>query len=287
MSNEPSSPLKGFEDAEVACKRVEPEANALTEDQFSAMNVDVIAATSIILGVAPRILPFRDRMARLPEFDIHNVDSLVDRAKAAWYAVVTNLPEPEPRDFQAMFDECVALRTTLLTWAAPLVHARKFDQAAIDKIKEGSGNKDVPSDVVALVALYRSQWDSIKGICGVTEADLERGAAIAPVVFAAVSRRENREAYSQSDGAQRVRRFWTLADRSYRQCQRALTYLQWDEGNVAALAPSLRRNSGTREASQPAPAQAETPASPASPASPDAPAADPAVGDGSPPFIRR
>jgi len=34
-------------------------------------------------------------------------------------------------------------------WAAPLVQAGKFDLAAIDRIKEGSGNKDPPSDVVA------------------------------------------------------------------------------------------------------------------------------------------
>ena len=74
-----------------------------------------------------------------------------------------------------LIDECAALRSTLLVWAAPLVHAGKFDQAAIDRIKEGSGNKDTPSDVVALVALYRSKWDQIKGICGVTEEQLDRG----------------------------------------------------------------------------------------------------------------
>ena len=40
MPIEPSSPLKGFEDAEAAYKRVEAEANALSEDQFSALNLD-------------------------------------------------------------------------------------------------------------------------------------------------------------------------------------------------------------------------------------------------------
>jgi hypothetical protein len=148
-------------------------------------------ATSIILGVLDRILPFRERIAKLPEFDIRNVDCLEDRAKAAWYAFTVNLPEPEPRDFQQMFEECKVLRTTLLTWAEPLVFAGQFERASVDKIKEGSGNKDIPSDVVALVALYRSKWDAIQNMCGVTEEQLDRGATIAPVVFATLARRES------------------------------------------------------------------------------------------------
>ena len=112
MPNEPSPPLTNLENAEEAYKRVEPEANALTADQFTALNVDVVGATSIILGVAPRILLFRERMATLPEFDITNVDRLVVRAKAAWFSVITNLPEPEPKDFDEMLKECAAIRGT-------------------------------------------------------------------------------------------------------------------------------------------------------------------------------
>lgn len=280
MPEQSNLPLKGVEDAEAAYKRMEPQATALTEGQFAAANVDIVGATSIILGVCGRIRTFRERMAKLPEFDIRHVDELEDRAKAAWYAVVTNLPAPEPKDFQAMFDECVALRSTLLVWAAPLVHAGKFEQSAIDKIKEGSGNKDIPSDVVALVALYRSRWEEIKGICGVTEAQLERGATIAPVVFATISRRENKAAYSQSDGALRVRRFWTLADKAYSECRRAIQFLQWDAGDADSITPSLRRNAGPRGSTQ---APTETPATPATPVTPATPAG-PVVGGGSNPF---
>jgi hypothetical protein len=278
MPNEPTPPLTELESAEAAYKRVEPEANALTEDQFTAFNVDVVGAASTILGVAPRILTFRERMARLPEFDINHVDRLVVRAKAAWFAVITTLPEPEPKDFDEMFAECVALRETLLTWSGPLVHVKKFEQKAIDKIREGSGNKDTPSDVVALVTLYRSKWDEIKSICGVTEAMLDRGAAIAPVVFATVSRRENKALPSQTDGSMRVRRFWTLADRSYEQCQRALGYLRWTEGDALIIAPSLRRKGGGRPVAQDPP----TPANPVP--APPAPPAGPVVGGGSGPF---
>ena len=144
-------------------------------------------------------------------------------------------------------------------WAAPLAGAGKFEQAAIAKIKEGSGNKDTPSDLVALVALYRSVWDDVKNICGVTEQDLSRGAEIGPAVFALVSRRELQSAGAVSDGSLRVRRAWTLLDRAYSQCRRALNYLRSEEGDVDQFAPSLRRNSGPRPASNEPPAAPNPP----------------------------
>jgi hypothetical protein len=85
-------------------------------------------------------------------------------------------------------------------------------------------------------------------MCGVTEAELERGAVLGPAVFATVSRRENKTLPSLSDGSQKVRRFWTLADHAYDQCRRAITYLEWDM-DVASVMPSLRRNSGVRSGS--------------------------------------
>jgi hypothetical protein len=284
MPTQNSAPPNSLEDAEAAYKRIEPHAIAVTDDQFSAINIDPIAATSVMIGVASRILAYRERMAKLPEFDIVMVDQLEDRAKAAWYAAITNLPVAEAKDFQQLFQECVTLRTKLLLWAGPLAHAGHFEQAAIDKIKEGAGNKDVPSDVVALVALYRSKWEDIKDMCGVTEAELERGGAIGPTVFATVSRRENKAMPSHSDGSLRVRRFWTLADTAYSQCQRAIAYLEWGKVDYTTIAPSLRKNAGVRptRAEQPeAPSDPESTASPgaAAPASPSAPGLG---GNGSP-----
>src|SRR5262249_51085111 len=139
-------------------------------------------------------------------------DNLVDYAKAAWFAYITNMPSSELSDAAKLVDEVIALRQKLLTWAGPLVFAGKFEQVAIDKIKEGSGNKDAPSDLVALVQLYASRWDEVKTICAVTEEDLARGAQIGPAVWGMFSRRENPTSGSISDGSLRMRRAWTLLD---------------------------------------------------------------------------
>ena len=58
----PDQPLPtgtDLEDAENSYKRMEPQALTLTQDQLTAFNVDVVAATSIILGVASRIVAYR------------------------------------------------------------------------------------------------------------------------------------------------------------------------------------------------------------------------------------
>lgn len=96
------------------------------------------------LGVAERIVTFRERMARLPEFDVRHVDGLTDYALAAWYAYVTHLPAPDPEDLTELLDETTALRAKLLMWAQPLVGSGKLEQAALDKIREGSGHKVEP-----------------------------------------------------------------------------------------------------------------------------------------------
>lgn len=144
----------------------------------------------------------------------------------------------------ALMQEVVALRAKLLMWAVPLVGSGVFEQAAIDRIKEGSGNKDAPSDLVALVGLYRSRWDAAKGICGVTEADLERGSVIGPALFGMVSRKENQLGASVSDGSLRVRKSFTKLDLAYDQCRRAIGYLQYDQGDLDIIAPNFRRNPG-------------------------------------------
>ena len=278
--------FQDLEDAELAYNRVKGEIEALSTTDLAPLNVELVSATSLALGVSDRILTFRERMAKLPEFDIRSIDRLVDYAKAAWYVYVTNLPVPEPADAANLIEEVGKLRAKLLMWAVPLVGAGKFEESAIAKIKEGSGNKDAPSDVVALVGLYRAKWDEIKSMCGVTEEDLNRGAQIGPAVFALVSRREAKTSASTPEGSLRVRRAWTLLDRAYTQCRRALQFLRAEEGDADLIAPSLRKNSGTRASgaeSEPAPAPTPPTATPNSDLPPaPIPGTGPVVGTGVP-----
>lgn len=244
-----SEAIGSLEAAEAAYRRVAGEMEALRADELLALNVDVVSATSIILGAADRILTFRPRLAQLIEFEIRHVDNLKDYAIAAWYVHISNLPAPEPPDAAALFQEVVALREKLLRWAEPLAAEGVFQREVIDKIKQGSGHKDAVGDLVALVGLYRSKWEAAKNNCGVHEADLERGVLIGPRVFSLLSQRDNRRAMPRAEASLRVRRAWTLPDRAYTQCRRALAYLRFAEGDVDVIAPNVRSNPGPRAAS--------------------------------------
>lgn len=238
------TPLQDLEEADRAFARVQAELERLPATELSTLNVDLVSAASTALGVASRIAVFRDRIAKLPEFDVRNVDNLADYAKAAWYAHVTNLPVHDAKATSALMKEATEVRAKLLMWVTPLVGAGLFEEAAVARIRDGAGGKDSASDLVALVGLYRSGWDDVKSMCGVTESELSRAARIGAALFAALSQRELRDKGSQSEAWLRVRRAWTLLDRAYTQCRRALWYLRSAEGDVDTIVPNLRRNLG-------------------------------------------
>jgi hypothetical protein len=171
-----------------------------------------------------------------------------------------------------LLDEASTLRADFLTWAVPLVRAQKLDQAALDRIKEGSGYKDTAADLMALAPLFRSNWTEIRSICGITQAQLDRAAVLGPGLFAMISRRENKIQPSYTDGSLRVRRFWTLADRAYSQCQRAIAFFEWEISDLNVIAPNLRPGSRGRSTAATPDPSAPTP-TPATPAAPSAPAA--------------
>ncbi len=280
--NEPTMSQE-LEDAEAGYGRVKLEVEAQDPNDLSALNTDLVNACSIALGVAPTIMEYRDRAANLSEFNIKNFDKLNDYAKATWYLHITNLPAAEAAELSDLETEMVALRGKLMLWAGPLVASGKLPDKAIQAIKDGVGAKAFASDVVSLVALYRANWDHIHSMCGVTVEDLDRGAKIAPAVFAGVSLRDNQPSQVQGDAALRVHQAWTLLDRAYSQCRRAIAFLRWDEGDVDRIAPSLRRNTGGRAKPTHQPDPQPEPVAPA-PAVPAAPRQAP-IGGSSSPFV--
>ena len=233
-----------LEAAEQAYLRVRVELEAVSVAELAPFNVDIVDATSTVLGACPGIRGYRDAIAKLPDFDMRHVDSLNDYATAAWYAHVTNLPASEATEIDRLEREATQLRTKLLSWASPLAESKLFDANAIKHIRRGSGKRDAAGDLVALVALYRAHWHEVRRICAVTDIDLNRAAELGSALFGSVSRRQMRRASQLSEHALRARRAWTLLDNAYSECRRALAYLRFKAGDADQVAPSLRRNAG-------------------------------------------
>lgn len=237
-------PVRDFEDSRRALERVATAIDAVNPNALAPLNLSIENALSLIIGVAPGLARFRDDIATLPRFDISHVDRLSDYANATLYLHVTNLPEP--KDSDGLEQRVAPLRKKLLLWAAPLANAGVFSQAALDKIRERTGIRDAACDLVALASLFRDHWEQVRSICGVTEDEIEQATTIGTTVYAAASRRENAPV-ERSEATLRVRKAWTLTDRAYSQCRRALAYLRFDEGDVDVILPSPRRNAGPRK----------------------------------------
>jgi hypothetical protein len=249
-----ASLVTDFEDVEKAYLRVSAELESFDASTFTYMNVDVESATAIVLGVADQVLAYRERIAKLPEFDMVHVDKLVDYAKAAWFLFVTNQLAVAGKEADALIKEAGELRAKLLVWAPPLVAGGFFEEAAVARIREGGGFKDLASDLVALVALYRSKWQSVGTIVGVTDEELVRAAQLGTAVFGIASRKEN-AAKPGAEGSLRLRKAWTRLELAYNECRRALDYLRPRDLPLDEIAPNLRRNLGPRGAK---PAEAST-----------------------------
>jgi hypothetical protein len=280
-------PVHELEDGALSLKRIEPEMDALKPDELSMVNLDIVVATCTVLGQVDHITKYRDRMIPLAtEFEVRNIDSLRDYARATWHLHVANLPVTPASEFEAVMQEVGTLRNKLLIWGTALAATGSFDPAALDKIRAGGGHKDLARDLVGLVVLFRSRWDDVKNKCDVTEADLERGAQLGPAAFSMIGTRESPTLTANTpEGALRVRRAWTLLDRAYTQCRRVLQFLRFEQGDADLIAPSLRRNRGVpssqgRETGPVAPAPV-VPSVPTAPAVPTGPA----IGDGASPFI--
>ena len=251
-----ASLVTDFEDVEKAYLRVSAELESFDTSTFTYMNVDVESATAIVLGVADQVLAYRERIAKLPEFDMVHVDKLVDYAKAAWFLFVTNQPAVAGKEADALIKEAGELRAKLLVWAPPLVAGGFFEEAAVARIREGGGFKDLASDLVALVALYRSKWQSVGTIVGVTDEELVRAAQLGTAVFGIASRKEN-AAKPGAEGSLRLRKAWSRLELAYNEVRRALDYLRPRDLPLDEIVPNLRRNLGPRGA-KPAEATAST-----------------------------
>jgi hypothetical protein len=259
-------PLAELEDAARSLELVEPEMAALDAGDLASMNTNVVAASSKALRVWPGLVEHRDAMIALPGFEPRFVDSLPHYAKGARLAFLGSRAGASAHDGVTLAAEVMRLRAKLLVWAIALEHEGIFDSDAVAPIREG--HRDPATDLVALLMLFCDEGVATRRTC-VTSEDLVRGTELACAAFAMRSRpaRDLAGRGGPDDGALRARRAWTLLDRAYGQCRRALAYVRFEEDDVDLIAPSLRRNRGVGRKPAPVISLASAPRSDRSPKS--------------------
>jgi hypothetical protein len=236
-------------EAAKAFAEVEPVLAALSPGDFAPINTDIPRAVAIAVGAVPHIAKLRGAAAKLPDFDITNIDRLGTYALAAWYAHLLALPETAASALAPLLEEARPLREDLLLTAELLAYKGYFDREAVQNIRAGQGNLDTANDLVALAALFAAGWSEVENRSPVEWTQVERAAQLGPRILVALGAREHPgvTAPNPQDPAERRVRAFTVFTHAYDQCRRAVTFLRWDEGDADEIAPSLFAHRGPRK----------------------------------------
>ena len=255
-------------DAAKAFAEIEPTLAALSPEQFIPINVDIPRAVAIAIGAVPHLAKLREAAAKLPDFDVTDLDRIGTYALAAWYAHLLALPETTESALTALLDEAKPLREDLLVAAEALAHKKIFDRAAVKAIRAGQGNIDTANDLVALAALYSMSWARVENSTTVEWPEVERAAVLGPQILVALGQRDQ-PGVPMSDAtspAERRVRAYTVFYKAYDQCRRAAAYLRWAEDDADTFAPALQTGRNARRGST----ASEEDATDAEPMAPDA-----------------
>jgi len=211
------------------------------------INVDIPRAVATVLGAEPRVrslLPVMEAEMTKPPTAV--INALRQTALGAWYAHLVALPAKSGGTAKELLERATPLRAKLLKAADALADAELVDATAVARIREGSGNIDKATDLVALAALFDQSWSEIHDKTAITRAQVDEAASIGPSLLLALSEEPLPKSGDATDMRQRA--FSHLVG-AYDQIRRAVSFVRWAEGDAETFAPSLYAKSRKRKPS--------------------------------------
>ena len=286
----------------LAFEKILPEMLALVPAETLQVNFDVPTKVTQVLGSLPHIRALRaEIVTHLPTFDVARFDKLED------YVLALSHPHSESMSIDSTSEELQELneratrqRNILLAIAQLLVLWGLLHRDQIAQFRGAAGYRVVSYELTGLTSLLRKEWATVGPRTGLQPSELLDADHTADQMLTALGARERNQATREEELVRRNQAF-TLFIRAYRDAERAIHHLRWEQGDADTIIPSLYSGRSRRpskpedEAPQDgAPvdpavpvASPVTPAAPAAPAAPASPAA-PLVpgGPGGNPFIR-
>lgn len=241
IPGEPSATLP----TEAAYAGMLPEILAIGDDELAPINIDLVAAVTTVLGVAPELKALRGEIAaQLSTFNLARFDKLEQYALALSHANTLHRSTlPSRSNIAELSDELVVVRDRLLATAASLVAFQLIDGERLGAIKKEPGYRALASDVLALVALFKQHWSALENKTPVTAAALNDAGTRAVELLAAVGLREQGPV-STGEAARLRQKAFTLFARAYDDARRAVLYLRAQHGDADDIAPSLYAGRG-------------------------------------------
>ena len=209
---------------------------ALPRESLVRFTLEPMYSTGKAMQIAERLAAFRAEIAALPGFDIVHLDQLDDVARGLRWVHTEALRRVQSlRALPELAKEGYRLRTGMMAFLEFQAFERKVDPAMIERLKEGSGYRDLAEDLNVigheLIALKAVEEGKIK------EVDLARSAEIANAIQRGMGLTE--VDLPQEALVEARQKLGTILLRSHGQLRRAMEYLRYDQGDAAELVPSL------------------------------------------------
>lgn len=217
---------------------IEEVLRAIPESQVLPIRLDIPTAAVTVLGAAPEARRYKPQVVAIfGESDAAAIDRLEQAAHAAAAAHGAHLALTSDVDLEPLVAAVIDHRTRLLLDVQSLVARKLVDPSRLANLRGGQAYKDRITDVILLVAIFKSLGDSMARVTKVTMADLEAAEAAASTLGTAMGVRV--QGATGSTHAQLRERAYTHMVRTYDFVRRMLTYLRWREGDVDEITPSL------------------------------------------------
>ena len=228
--------------AEGALHDVRPEMAALKREELRAVNVNIPAAATTVLGAVAFLLSLREQIVRLPLFPIRSLDNLAKYALAAWWTHERDLTTAvRKRAIARLGKRARELFQLMYVSAPPLAFVGALGSTALEQKR---GPMALAGNLAKLTRAYRRSWEAIGGKTLVTEQDLSEAETIAGKLMAIGSLGDSAEVDQVAAHDDCVRAF-TLMDRAYDWCRRAAAYLCADDPEWESKVPRYRGGKGS------------------------------------------
>ncbi|HEX3774266.1 MAG TPA: hypothetical protein VHV51_07360 [Polyangiaceae bacterium] len=239
---------------EEAFARVFAASQALPADKLVHLNVDIKQACVTLVGALPKIVPFRSRLALLPEFELACVDQFPLLLRATMSAESTyDTTCSEPRRAAELAEQARKWCRLFGQDVGTMVMRGLLPAEQLDRLKAQTSYVHLAFKLLGLTALYRTNWAKLSGYTTLKPEELEHTQALGEALTEATARLPERHQAIREANDQRRRNF-TLLARAYDQVRAGVHYLRWREGDAESIAPSLYQGRGGSRRKQREPA---------------------------------
>lgn len=237
------------ENALESFKRIEEQALALPSERVGRVTTDIPLAASIALGALANLEQLRPEFEALADGGVAQraLAQLPDYALGALYAHLQSMAVLSDNELASLIERAKPLRENLLLVAEGLVGFGIFPGSTVAAVREGMGHVDTAKDLIALAALFNSNWSHVQGKVPFERELVNDAAVLGPRLLRAVGLREVGEVRKDPSldwKALRERTFRLLVN-AYDEVRRATVYVRWHHDDANAFAPSLHARPAT------------------------------------------